>query len=313
MPKKTKQNNKYDTVLSRLTVILSRLYEGESLSVKVLAEEFGVCDKTIQRDFNERLKHLYPIKKVKRKWQMEEGFKLEKSRSFDEEIVLDILDKITEDIGGAFYTKAHKLLNKLKNGDYNPIYTKINLEDISDKFQELQILDNAIKEQKEVTCKYIRGDKEPYITTLQPMKIVNFEGFWYLLARNNDTVKKYYFKNITNVELLESSFTTTKELQEKLNNALTIWFNPQQEPFEVHLYTDAHAAKYFQRLPLPTQKIISHDSDGGMEFSIKITDEMEISSLIKYWIPHLFILEPASLKQRIANDLEEYKEKMELL
>jgi predicted DNA-binding transcriptional regulator YafY len=46
----------YDKILTRLVNILSKLNDGEALSVKELAEEFGVSTKTIQRDFNERLK-----------------------------------------------------------------------------------------------------------------------------------------------------------------------------------------------------------------------------------------------------------------
>nr|WP_275851512.1 HTH domain-containing protein [Sulfurimonas sp. SAG-AH-194-C20] len=42
----------YDKILTRLTTILSKLHDGEALSVKELAKEFGTNDRTIQRDFN---------------------------------------------------------------------------------------------------------------------------------------------------------------------------------------------------------------------------------------------------------------------
>jgi predicted DNA-binding transcriptional regulator YafY len=51
----------YDMILKRLTAILARLNDGEALLVKALAEEFGVSTRTIQRDFNERLIHHFPI------------------------------------------------------------------------------------------------------------------------------------------------------------------------------------------------------------------------------------------------------------
>ena len=56
----------YDKILTRLTIILQRLYEGEILSTSELAEEFNVSSKTIQRDFNERLIR-FPIEKIGRK------------------------------------------------------------------------------------------------------------------------------------------------------------------------------------------------------------------------------------------------------
>jgi len=59
----------YDKILTRLTVILQRLYEGETLSVSALAEEFNVGPKTIQRDFNECLTVRFPIEKEGKGWK----------------------------------------------------------------------------------------------------------------------------------------------------------------------------------------------------------------------------------------------------
>jgi len=47
-----------------------------------------------------------------------------------------------------------------------------------------------------------------------------------------------------------------------------------------------------------------------MEFSVKITHEMEILAIIKYWIPHLFVIEPEWLQKIVQEDLEEYSKKM---
>ena len=45
----------YDKIITRLTQILSRLYQGEEIQTKDLVEEFNVSVRTIQRDFKERL------------------------------------------------------------------------------------------------------------------------------------------------------------------------------------------------------------------------------------------------------------------
>ncbi|MEA3512688.1 MAG: HTH domain-containing protein [Campylobacterota bacterium] len=44
----------YDKALRRITTILSRLYQGEKLKAKDLADEFNVSLRTIQRDLSER-------------------------------------------------------------------------------------------------------------------------------------------------------------------------------------------------------------------------------------------------------------------
>ena len=297
----------YDKILTRLTKILSQLNDGEALSVKELAKEFNTSDRTIQRDFNERLKS-FPIYQENKKWKMQEGFRVEKTNSLEDEIVLDIIEKITEGIGGKFSIKANKLLSKIKNEDFNPIYTKLNIEDISDKFQDIQVLEGAIRSKKAVTCSYNDETHPIYTTTLEPLKIVNFEGFWYLVALKGDILKKYYLKNISHSKVTEESFTTDSKIETLLDNSISVWFQKDVDPFEVKLFANKSAAKFFKRRPLPTQKIDSINTDGTMEFTVKITHEMEILPLIKYWIPHLFVVEPIWLKEIIREDTKKYLE-----
>ena len=299
----------YDKILTRLTVILSKLNDGEALSVKELAKEFNTSDRTIQRDFNERLAS-FPIYQEKKKWKMQDGFRVEKTKSLEDEIVLDIIEKITEGIGGKFSTKAQKLLSKIKNEDFNPIYTKLNIEDISDRFGDIQILETAIREKREVTCSYDDERHDVYTTTIQPLKIVNFEGFWYLLALRDDILKKYYLKNISNPKMTDDTFETDNELETLLDESISIWFQRDIEPFEVKLFADKSATKFFKRRPLPTQTVELLNSDGTMEFSVKITHEMEILPIIKYWIPHIFVIEPEWVKEIIEEDLQVYTKKL---
>ena len=295
----------YDKILTRLTVILSKLNDGEALSVKKLAEEFNTSERTIQRDFNERL-IAFPIYQENKKWKMQDGFKLEKSKSIEDEIVLDIIEKITEGIGGQFATKSHKLLSKIKNEDFNPIYTKLNIEDISDRFADIQMLETAIKEKKEVKCSYNDERHDVYTTTIQPLKIVNFEGFWYLIAIRKDILKKYYLKNISNPKITNKLFETDDELETLLEDSISVWFQDDVEPFKVKLFANEVAAKFFKRRPLPTQTIESLNTDGSMEFIVKVTHEMEILPIIKYWIPHLYVIKPEWLADMLKEDLEEY-------
>jgi predicted DNA-binding transcriptional regulator YafY len=299
----------YDKILTRLTTILSRLNEGETLSVKELAEEFNTSTRTIQRDFNERLKDFHIFQENK-KWKMKADYKVEKIKSLEDEIVLDIMEKMTEDIGGSFYTKAHTLLSKIKNEDFNPIYTKLNIEDISEKFQDIQILEYAIKKKREVESIYNNEQHKPYKTILQPLKIVNYEGFWYLIALQKDILKKYYLKNISHPKILETTFTTDTKLDTLLKESISVWFQKDVEPFEVKLFAQKHAAKYFKRRPLQTQRVDSLFPDGSMEFTIKITHKMEILPIIKYWIPHLLIVEPQWINKIIKKDLEVYISKI---
>ncbi|MGO2337407.1 helix-turn-helix transcriptional regulator [Providencia sp.] len=52
------KNSRHDRLALRLSIIITRLLSGEILSLRTLAEEFGVSERTIQRDFHQRLSHL---------------------------------------------------------------------------------------------------------------------------------------------------------------------------------------------------------------------------------------------------------------
>lgn len=297
----------YDKILTRLTIILSRLNDGDELSVSELAEEFAVSVRTIQRDMNERLDS-FPIYQENKKWKMKKGYRLEKATSIEDTIILDIIDKFTEGIGASFYARAKKLISKIKNDSYSPIYTKLDIEDISDNLQEIKNLELAIKEKKIVECSY-EFDTYSKKLNLKPLKIVNYEGFWYLVALDgrNDILKKYYLKNISSIKAQGETFVTTTKLDELLDQSISIWFDEDSEPFKVKLFVSNVVAKYLKRKPLSKSQITEalYD-DGSMEISLKIVHEMDILPIVKYWLPHIKILEPKELNDRLLEEMRDY-------
>jgi len=297
----------YDKILTRLTIILSRLNDGEALSVTELAKEFNVSERTIQRDFNERLVS-FPVYQDKKKWKMQEGYKLEKSVSIEDAVVLDIMEKLIEGAGQKFSMKAERLLSKIKNQTFNPFYAKLDMEDIGDKLKEVQQLEGAIKNRQQIQCVY---DFEDFSRTidLKPLKIANYEGFWYLIALDarNDVLKKYYLKNIKQITVKEETFVTDAKLDELLENSISVWFDDGVEPYRVTLELSETVAKYFRRKPISrTQRVEEIRSDGSMVVSVEITDDMEIIPFVKYWIPHISVVAPENIDTLIREDLETY-------
>lgn len=297
----------YDKILTRLVNTLSKLNNGEALSTTELAKEYNVSERTIRRDFNEHLIN-FPIYKDGKKWKMKEGFRLEKIASLEDTVVLNIIEGLVEGSSGKFSQKAKKLLAKIKNEEYNPIYTKLNLEDISDKLTEVQKLESAIKGKNSIKCTYAFEGYSKKIE-IKPLKIVNYEGFWYLVALDarDDTLKKYYLKNVTNIQILQDLFIVENALDELLENSISVWFERRNKPFEVKLLIDAEIEKYFRRKPISkTQKIVASHEYGSVEISISITHDMEIIPLVKYWIPHIKVIEPKRIQDEIERDLRKY-------
>jgi predicted DNA-binding transcriptional regulator YafY len=64
------------------------------------------------------------------------------------------------------------------------------------------------------------------------------------------------------------------------------------------------------RKPISKSQITeSLHEDGSMVVSVEITDDMEIIPFIKYWMPHIIVLEPTRVKETLEKDIEDYLNK----
>jgi predicted DNA-binding transcriptional regulator YafY len=294
----------YDKILTRLTIILSKLYQGEKLKINDLADEFNVSTRTIQRDFKERLIN-FPIFYENKYWQMQNDFKIEKNLSLEDSITLDILENFSSNFGKKFHDKTSNILKKLKNRQYSPIFTKLNMEDISSEYENMISFEDAITQRYQIQVKYISKNKEEIIE-INPLKIVNFEGLWYLIATDiNQKLKSYYIKNITLLKRLKKKFEIPQTVEAILNSAISIWFS-DDEPFEVIMQIDNYVAKYFINKPIcSTQKIISED-DNSITISLLATNDMEIIPIVKSWMPFIKVLSPSRIHESVREEARKF-------
>ncbi len=300
------KSHDYDKILTRLTTILQRLYEGETLSVTDLAKEFNVSTKTIQRDFNERLVR-FPIEKSGRRWRMQAGHRLEKIQDIDNLLTLQILETIAGGVGSAFAERSRSLLGRLKNDTALPVQSYLSIEDITPLSALLAQIEEAI-----VSTRCLQFDYHGKRRSVHPYRIVNFDGYWYLLAREpaSGLVKKFYLKEIENAVTSDESFTPDSALHARIAGALNAWFDPNLEPFELHLLARAPIVKYLKRRPLsPNQQIVAEHPGGDLEIILKATSVRECLALLKNWLPDLVVLSPSTVKIAFENLLKESLER----
>ena len=46
--------------------------------------------------------------------------------------------------------------------------------------------------------------------------------------------------------------------------------------------------------------------DGSVDIVVKVTHEMEVLPLVKYWLPYMQVVEPKWINEIIVNELESY-------
>lgn len=297
---KMPNNSKWDRI-NTIYELLNRSAEG--MSIQELSQKMDVSTKTIQRDLYEVLTEFGAVKcgcmwKIDKK-QASDGL------SPNERIILGILDEMAKNAGKQFYGKAHSLLAQVSQQLEHPIFTNLDSESLEESHIALFAqLEQAIKTKVEICFEYNK-----HAFCVKPLKLVFFDGFWYLLAldsNHEDKFKKFHLKSISNLTCNEKSFSIASDIEERLKNANSIWFDLDKESFDVHLLVDNVIAKYFERKPLKGQAIFGQDSDGSIELVLSITDEMEILPLIFWYIPHIKVLEPQWLADMVKEKVSAY-------
>lgn len=290
--------SKNETLANRLVDTLTRLNSGERLTCSMLAEIHQTHPKTIRRDLLRLESCNLPIQKDGQYYYMEAAYlgqlTFKDIRTFarisgihhlypnlDVSFIRELLDSRSRsiyDAKGYFFEDA---------GQFKTLF---------------EVIGEAIQKNQQVAFLY---KDEPRV--VEPYRFVHHHGCWYLAAVRKGQLRAYRLSRIT---LSPSShelaiFIPDSTILEQLENEESIWFG--QEKFEVILTVDHEVALHFeQRQLLPEQQVIKHLDDGGLLLSSRITHTTQLLPLVRYWIPHLKIVNPEHLQEELEKELKGY-------
>ena len=285
----------HDKIATRLAIILTKLNSSEKFTVEELVAEFGVTKRTIQRDLNERLSYL-PIKKEHNQYYLE-SYYLGKL-NFDDIKNFAALSGIKE----LYPSLQENFLKNILDTTINQAYLVKghNYEDLSDKTDEFKVIESAINE-----CNKVEFSYKDKMRVVNPYKLLNIKGIWYLAGVENDTLKTFTISKIRDLIETHELYTIDEEIVENIKNEDTTWYGSEQ--IEVVLKVDSSVAEYFKRRKiLANQTIIKELEDGGMLVSTKITFDEEVLKIVRYWIPNVTIISPVRLQEKLQEGLKGY-------
>ena len=283
-----------DKLAKRLAYILTKLNNGERFTLKELALEFGTTTKTISRDLNERFIYL-PIEK-------EGNYYFLRDYALGKLNLEDIKNFATiSGIKSLYPTLTNQFLTEILENKINKAFLVKNsgFEMIENKKDDFEKLSRAIINHHVV--EFIYKDKEKIV---EPYKIINSNGVWYLCANDSGKLKTYTFSKIENLKIKEDKFNLNFELLKEIEKDEINWVSNDSK--EVHLKIDNSAKEYFLRKKvLSNMKIIEETSEYFI-VSTKIAFDDEIINLVKYWIPYIEIISPNDLAKKLNNILNSY-------
>lgn len=287
--------NKNETLANRLIDMLTRLNSGEKLTINILAKDYDAHPKTIRRDFVRLESCNLPIQKEGKYFYLDPTYlgklKLKDIQSFarisgirhlypnlDVSFIRELLDSRVYDAKGYF------------------------VEDAS-QFQALfEVFGEAIRKHQQIGFLY-KGESR----VVEPYKLVHHHGCWYLAAVRKGELRAY---RLSRIELSAHShellcFKPDATILTQLADEESIWFGQEKQEIILTVHTDV-ALHFKQRPLLPEQNIIKVLDDGGLLLSSRITHHTQLLPLVRYWIPHLKIVNPEGLQDEMEKGLKEY-------
>ena len=286
----------HDKIATRLACILTKLNNGESFTAEELAKEFDISVRTVQRDLNERLIYL-PIIKEHNHYFMD-AYALGKLNFEDIKNFATI-----SGIKSLYPILNSGFISDILNAKINNAYLVKNqgFENISHQQEWFDKVSAAIV--KSSPIEFIYKEKHRVVN---PYKLINNQGVWYLLADENEQLKSFTFSKIKQFSWSNESkvFTPKKEFLDKISQNDTNWFS--QELIEVVLEINNTAKEYFFRKDTLPNKQILEQKENYFTVSTKVSYDDEILRVVKYWMPYIKIVSPLYLREKFNNILEDY-------
>lgn len=289
----------HDTLVQRLAMMLVKLNQGESLEPRELAREFGVNVRTIQRDINERFGYL-PLEKVDGAYRM--------TPAFLGRLSLKDIERFAAlaGVAGLFPSLSVEFLRDIFDSRVEPalMVKGHNYEDLRGKEADFKAIERAIVARRRLRFSY-PGSDGPKTYEVEPHKLVNAKGVWYLAARHDGKLKTFSFAKLELPAVTHESFEPDPRLLKQIEADDGIWTS--DKPIEVVLTVDAQAAPYFRRRKLIANQVIDKElADGGLIVSAKVGHANQVLPIVRYWIPHLNIVAPTELAAQFERDLRKF-------
>ena len=293
----------HDTLVYRLAQTLVKLNQGERLDPQALAAEFGVNLRTIQRDLNVRFAYL-PLIKTDGHYHLDPAF-LGRLSTRDIERFASLAG-----VHGLFPTLSDDFLRDIFDTRMQSalLVKGHHYEDLTGKEQTFRQLEQAIVARQRVAFRYRKADEVKTYTAVEPYKLMNHKGIWYLAGKDGGTLKTFSFSRIEGLQRSATTFPPDPTVDQALAAEDGIWFGADQQVIVIEVAREV--AGYFKRRKLIANQVIEEElDDGGLILSTRVGHPNQVLPIVRYWIPHLRIVSPAGLQGEMEAAIRGYLER----
>jgi len=280
------------------------------LAVREVAETYDVTSRTVQRDISFLREAGFAFDEPSRGcYAFSPGQSLKRIKLSEEEAVLmTFFGDVAAEMGGPFAKTFKMLASKFLADDYVSAYAvKLPGASKRSEYACADVLERCVDGNRKALVVYRKQDGEKEYV-LHPYKILYCEGFWYVWGKNERDNKLATFRldRIVSAEETGALFSVDKDAARLLEEGVNVWMSGLRNT-RVLLSIDSKAARYIEeKVFFPMQRIIEKNSDGSLTVESRISHEREILPTIFRWLPHVRVVEPDFLAQKVRDVLAQY-------
>ncbi len=278
-----------------------------------LADHFEVSQTTAHRDITylkERL--LAPLDFDRARngyYYSEEGFSLPFEKTPQIVFMLAMLHKMADEAGLDALPEVHILkeqLGKLLFSDHKRLVDSLHCEWIeveSVKPKVIEVLLNAVLDRVPVRIDYVTPAGRSSTRTIEPLKLINYQGRWYVIAfcRMRQQVRIFHSARISRIQPLGENFDPPAlDIDGLLNRSFGIFKGDGHAEAKI-LFTDEAAAIVKEQRWHASQKI--EDTEEGVILTLPFSDFTELKMKILQFGSRARVLAPPDLKDAVAEEI----------
>ncbi len=298
------------------------------LSLKELAAEMQVSEKTIRRDLETFLAAGFPVAETagqfgRKKWHLDaDRFTPGMTFAFDEALAFYLGRHLLEPLAGTpFWEAAHRGLKKIRASlgetalryvdKFAGIFrqTSLGRHDYSGKAQVIEQLMLGIEDCRAVFITYqsMRAT-EPVTYDIYPYGLAYHRGSLYVVGRNPQREQVCHWKvdRIEQARVEEFRFQRPDgfDLQEHLAGSFGIYHAGGGADVHIRVRFSPAVARYVQEGQWHASQKLTKERDGSLVAEFCLDDTVEIKRWIMSFGASAVVLEPEGLRAEIVAELE---------
>lgn len=165
----------------------------------------------------------------------------------------------------------------------------------------------AINQHERLRLNYQRFDGEIRDYEIEPWHLVAYHGNWYLLARNPaaERIQTYALSRCRGMTGTAEHFPHPAGFDAKAFFRDAFGISRADQPWKVRLLFAREVATYIrERIWHPNQQMRER-RDGALELRLETSSRKELTRWILSWLPHVKVLAPRLLQDRVRQRLHE--------